>query len=260
MKLVNLKESQYRRVVLCVVALVLCASLFWLKGELLSLRGSREEHSVTTPEMLSRELAEHDDELHVSTEKGRGEDDAGSVSRSALERGTGQEIRRIADAFALDLQDTRITTEEEFWGQPRRVIRIRSAYVGSLIELVLDAGTLVPLFFSRSPEDVPQGLTRSDAISEENARATMNTLLDELGLDLDIKSHLEFTRVVRIQTKSELYGCTWRGTAPYTSLGIPIVGTGVRLEVSAFSGTVQSFSLWPKGPKGRAFQEGVHGI
>ena len=124
----------------------------------------------------------------------------------------------------------------------------------------LATGELIS-FYDLELEEVPENVTKNDAIPKEKAVEAANSLLQDLRRQagFEIKSVVFEDSPVYASPGSggRLEGALWviKGVLEYD--GIRYLGAGTEIEVSAYSGRIRAYSCRPLGPLPLSMEERV---
>jgi len=102
----------------------------------------------------------------------------------------------------------------------------------------------VARYFAKTLQDVPPDLTLDDAKQKSEAMKVANQLLSDLGIEEKIyEDDLKLIDTATLTgNENDLVGAYWRVLKPYSWRGIPVLGKGISLLLSAYDLEVTSFA------------------
>lgn len=172
-----------------------------------------------------------------------------------------EQLCLAASVFGLDLQAG--FSSDEIVEAPLSQDIEREVRTHDAKRLVFDVTTGQLLIFScMNSEDIPEGLSRKDAISEEQAMQKIGELLQKLGtgedLEIDKVYFQDSPILAEPGSDGRLEDAAWVMEGHLTYHQIPCLGTGMRIEVSAYSGMIMQYLYRPCGTIPETLEEKVN--
>ena len=159
-----------------------------------------------------------------------------------------EQLRLAASVFEIDLQEK--FSKDEITKTVLSGKSIRNIYTQDekCLTFDVDTGQLLTFDCARS-EDIPEGLSKKDAISKEQAMEKIKELLQRLGTGKNLvidKVYFEDSSISPVSGHDEnlLYGA-WVVTGHLSYNGIYCAGAGMRIEISAYSGKILLYYYHP---------------
>lgn len=174
-------------------------------------------------------------------------DSSGRAGLSAEQR-MEEQLRLAASVFEIDLQEK--FSRDEITSPPLSRKLRRSVYTpdGKCLSFDVDTGQLLTFDWAKS-EDVPESLSKKDAISREQAMEKVKGLLHTLGTGENLEIDRVYFRDSPISPEPGhdrgLIDAVWTMEGHLSYNGIGCSGTGMRIEISAWSGKVLLYYYMP---------------
>ncbi len=172
-----------------------------------------------------------------------------------------EQLRLAASVFDFDLQEGFSRDEIVETPLSNQLSRELLTHDDKFLIFDCDTGELRSYSCSRF-EEVPEGLSKKDAISEAQAMMKVKELLQKLGTDegLEIgKVYFEDSRILAEPgSDGQLEGAAWVVDGHYKYKTIPYQGSSIHIEVSAYSGNILTYWYQPMGSIPESLEEKIN--